>query len=35
MNTKKLEQTIENHSHWLYKDVVGWETMQANLADVD
>lgn len=35
MNTKELEQIIENHKHWLYEDVEGWEAMRANLSDVD
>lgn len=35
MNTKELEQIIENHRHWIYEDVDGWEVMCANLSDVD
>ena len=31
MNDKELKQIIENHKHWLYRDVDEWENMRANL----
>ena len=31
MNTKELEQIIENHRHWLNEDIDGWEVMRADL----
>ena len=35
MNTKELEQIIENHRHWLDEDVDGWGVMRANLIGAD
>ena len=32
MDTKELEQIIENHRHWLDEDAEGWEAMRANLS---
>lgn len=32
MDTKELEQIIENHEHWLNEDVDGWENMRADLS---
>lgn len=31
INRKTLEQILEDHKHWLMKDVDGWEDMRANL----
>ncbi len=30
-----LKTILENHKHWLHKDVEGWEDMRANLHNVD
>ena len=35
MDTKELEQIIENHRHWLDEDAEGWEAMRANLSEAD
>lgn len=35
MDTKELEQIIENHRHWLDEDVGGWEAMRANLSSTN
>ena len=35
MDTKELEQIIENHRHWLDEDAEGWEAMCANLCGAD
>ena len=35
MDTKELEQIIENHRHWLDEDAEGWEAMRANLCGAD
>lgn len=31
MNYVDLNQVLENHKHWLYKDCEGWENMRADL----
>lgn len=31
INGKTLEKILENHKHWLNKDIDGWENMYANL----
>lgn len=35
LNYKKLERIIENHQHWLNKDIEGWEDMRADLTGMD
>ena len=35
INGKTLEEILENHLHWLKRDVDGWEEMRANLDDAD
>lgn len=35
MDTKELEQIIENHRHWLDEDIEGWEAMRAHLSRAD
>ena len=35
INGKTLEKILENHKHWLNKDIDGWEYMRANLNSVD
>lgn len=30
-----LETILRNHRHWRSRDINGWETMRANLSDVD
>lgn len=35
INGKTLEEILENHFHWLEKDVDGWEDMRANLDGAD
>lgn len=35
INGKTLAEILENHKHWLMKDVDGWEDMRANLDGAD
>ena len=35
INGKTLEEILENHLHWLKRDVDGWEEMRANLDGAD
>ena len=35
INGKTLEKILENHKHWLNKDIDGWEYMRANLNSAD
>ena len=35
INGKTLEEILENHNHWLRKDVKDWKSMRANLSRVD
>ena len=35
INGKTLEKILENHKHWLNKDIDGWENMRANLNSAD
>ena len=35
INGKTLEEILENHNHWLRRDVEGWEEMRANLDGAD
>ena len=35
INGKTLEEILENHLHWLKRDVDGWKEMRANLSYVD
>lgn len=35
INGKTLEEILENHLHWLEKDVDGWEDMRASLRGAD
>ena len=35
INGKTLEEILENHLHWLKRDVDGWESMRANLRDAN
>lgn len=35
INGKTLEEILENHLHWLKRDVDGWKEMRANLDDAD
>ena len=35
INGKTLEKILEDHKHWLNKDIDGWEYMRANLNSVD
>ena len=35
VNGKTLEEILENHNHWLRKDVKDWKSMRANLSRVD
>ena len=35
INGKTLEEILENHKHWLKRDVKGWESMRANLDGTD
>ena len=35
INGKTLEEILENHLHWLKRDVEGWEEMRANLNGAD
>ena len=32
VNGKTLNEILENHNHWLRRDVKGWESMRANLS---
>ena len=35
VNEKPLNEILENHNHWLRRDVKGWESMRANLSYAD
>ena len=35
VNGKTLEEILENHNHWLRKDVKDWKSMRANLSRAD
>ena len=35
INGKTLEEILENHLHWLKRDIDGWEEMRANLDGAD
>jgi len=35
INGKTLKQILEDHKHWLMKDVDGWEDMRASLRGAD
>ena len=35
INGKTLEEILENHKHWLKRDVDGWKEMRANLDGAD
>lgn len=35
INGKTLEKILEDHKHWLNKDIDGWEYMRANLNSAD
>lgn len=35
INGKTLEEILENHLHWLKRDVNGWKEMRANLSGAD
>lgn len=35
INGETLEEILENHLHWLKRDVDGWKEMRANLDDAD
>ena len=35
INGKTLEKILENHKHWLNRDIAGWEYMRANLNSAD
>ena len=35
INGKTLEEILENHLHWLKRDVEGWKEMRANLSDAN
>ena len=35
INREELQKIIENHQHYLEKDVEGWENMKANLSEAD
>lgn len=35
INGETLEEILENHLHWLKRDVDGWKKMRANLDDAD
>ena len=35
VNEKPLNEILENHNHWLRRDVKGWESMRANLSRVN
>ena len=35
MNREELNKILENHKHWLKKDVSGWERMRADLGEAD
>ena len=35
MNRDELNKILENHLHWLNKDVEGWEDMRADLSNAD
>ena len=35
INGKTLEKILENHKHWLNRDIAGWEYMRANLNYAD
>lgn len=35
ITAEQLKTIIDNHQHWLNKDVEGWETMKADLSDTN
>lgn len=35
MRAKELNEILENHKHWLLKDLENWEKMRANLCGAD
>ena len=35
INGKTLEKILENHKHWLNRDIAGWRNMRANLNNAD
>ena len=35
INGNTLEKILENHKHWLNRDIAGWEYMRANLNGAD
>ena len=35
LTQKEINKIIENHKHWLNKDVDGWENMKANFSNQD
>lgn len=35
MTQEELDKIVEQHQHWLHKDVDGWEGMKATLCDAD
>ena len=35
MTQKELDKIVEQHQHWIHKDVDGWEGMRADLCDKD
>ncbi len=35
MTQEELDKIVEQHQHWIYEDVDGWENMRANLTGAD
>jgi hypothetical protein len=35
MTQEELDKIVEQHQHWIHRDVDGWEDMKANLSEAD